>query len=1153
MINVKTISVPKKEGNGVTTIIKGGSSKGSKSFDPHYFWGQYFDDTQDVRGDMVGVGSITASGDIMTEANVEADEIKGKSLEIENDATIDEVNANVVNTQGLNAVNVNADVTTTDQLKVGSSAQSGQWVIEETQDNDLNVHINQNKNFKVQPNDVDVLDVSKDKVKIKKKLDLTNTSDGTQVTMGKSALEQNNTNLKTIVEEGFYICDNDNNVAIGVSNNYVQMGADVGSPNFFAGSSGWRIQPDGTAEFMNLKVNGNLDVFVLTYNEMRATNGILLVTDVGCVTDAISTTISNKEYWVFTIDEFPPFAVDDYVQLQYRVDETRIFSFKGIVTAINQDGQNTVRVYPLSGFTGEGTSTDDRGVTTFRTVDPSTATGEYLIRIGNKTDANRQTIIKLNPYDGGYIDFMRGLNSPDKLAGDDSTLGNLPSATRIGNLTGVVYKGTSLQGYGLFSENAYLTGAIRNLQNKWSLNADGSGQVANNHISWDANGNLTIMIGNTELTQYVTSLTDELDGKITDVQTDLEADISATASSLTSDYTSKINTLSTTVDGKIATTKRELEGKITQTAESLTSDYTDMIDDLETDLEGTISSTKSELEGKITQSASSLTSDYTSKINTLSTTVDGKISSAKSELEGKITQSAEELTSDYTELVEQTETDIDGRINTVKTQLQSSISQTASGLSTRVSAIENDYVTTSTLTQTANGLSSRVTAIENDYVTSSEIAQSSDSVKLSVFNDLKQRTGIDVQAGKIIMDADNTEFTGNIQLKKANDVLTVLDSNGSTVININNGSVSSTPQVQENFINLSEKYGKYSYNDSINPYSFHYTNTITGYNIGTFTTSDSIQFKDYMFQIRVASTNYDNGVYDFPSYNYNDGGTYSMTVKFYQKSGSTTYTLHTQTASNKRHFDNATFSPSINGVVYANFTIDFNPNRTKMTNYNMNLLISESLSFYIYKYPVNLTTIGKNGISVINSSNSFLTKTDSSFKVVEGNYSLDGSATNGFRTSVVPDFSSTYTPTSYYAPIGVPIYINLSSPSLLKDITVYNENGTATTVKGFEINPKVLSLIRITGSSWASGTNYFIILPYAEGAMVHIMNSSSKNFYIYARGASSSQNKNIYYNQHIPTTRNQGRLYLEFGGNNAHVLTMYGTRDGWFNMLPAGT
>lgn len=1043
-------AVPKKSNNGSTstTIIKGG---GGSNFDPHYLWGQYFDDTEDINGDLTGVGSITAKGEIGTEGNIRGNTIFAKNVGVEEGISVDNLDVKTLNADEVNASNVNADVTNTTKLEVGDK-EKGQWIIEEDENVDLHVHIPQDETFRVRPNDVDVFDVSQDKVHISTKLDLTNSEDGTNVSMGKSVNDKKNTNIKSIVEEGFYFTDSENNVAIGIGNNYIQMGIDMGSPNFIAGSSGWRVQPDGTAEFQNLKVDGNLDVYVITYNEMRATNGILLVTDVGCITDVIDNTIGDNKYWIFTISEFPPFAVDDYVLLQYKVDETRILSFKGIVTAVNEDGKNTVRVLCLSGFEGQGTSNDYKGVTTFRTVDPETASGQYLIRIGNKSDANRQTIIKLNPYDGGYIDFMKGLNNENFLASEDNIKGKLPTACRIGNLSGVTYKGTTLEGYGLYADNAYLTGAIKNLENTWSLNEDGSGNVAGNHITWDKDGNLKIMLGDKELNSCI----------------------------------------------------NELDAEITATAEALTSDYTKKISDTTTDLEGKINTTKTELEGKITQSAESLESDYNKKI-----------------------------------------TDVDGKITTA----ESNFTQTANSISSRVKNIEDDYITSSELTVATDSISSRVTAIENDYVKSSEITQNADNIKIAVYDELKNKTGIDVQTGRIIIDADNTEFTGNIQLKKSSDVLTVLDNNGSTVININNGSVSSTPQVQPNLIDLTIQYGKYSYGDSINPYSFHYTNTITDYNIGTFTTSDSIQFKGYMFAIRVASTNYDNGFYDFPSYNYNDGGTYSMTVKFYQKSENTTYTLHTQTASNKRQFDNATFTPRINGIVYADFTIDFNPNRTKMTNYNMNLFINESLSFYIYKYPVNLTTIGRNGLSVTNSSDTYMSFTDEGLKIGVGDYSLAANKTNGI--------------TCNDSPIGCPIYNNIMGDFMMKDCVINSEDGKSTiTVKGYEVDTKVVNMIHITGTTydninWRNDTNYWIILPYAESAMVYIKNSSDKNMRIYSRGVSSGSSnityysKNIYINKEVGT-RNTGSYYFELKAHNTDTLILYATRDGWFNIRPIG-
>jgi len=278
--------------------------------------------------------------------------------------------------------------------------------------------------------------------------------------------------------------------------------------------------------------------------------------------------------------------------LQYKVSETRIFQFKGIVTAIGKDGENTVRVLPLSGFEGSGTSVDERGVTTFSTVDPDTAEGQYLIRIGNKTDTNRQTIIKLNPYDGGYIDFMKALNSATALADVDSTQGTLSTACRIGNLAGVTYKGTTLQGYGLFSDNAYLTGAIKNLNNTWSLNEDGSGQIANGHISWDANGNLSIKLGDTELTQYITNANNELKGYVD----------------------TSIGNLNSSIIKTITNTKTELKGYIDASVGGLSSSFsqaietvTDHIYDVSTNLKTNYSTTK-QMNSAINQKADSITS-----------------------------------------------------------------------------------------------------------------------------------------------------------------------------------------------------------------------------------------------------------------------------------------------------------------------------------------------------------------------------------------------------------------------------------------------------------------------------------------------------------------------------------------------------------------
>ena len=759
MIQTRLYTVSKNNNTGGNIIYASGSSSGASSSKS----------INVIEGNIENLTSQTIYvSDKITAKNANIDNILGDVI------NSSYISSYYIVSDDINTNSIFAYTTGTDKLNFSY------WSINEDTNNNLLIHSEYDKQLSILPNNIDVLDVMSDKVKINKTLDLTNEIEGTNVYLGGQKLLENNTNIKSIEEQGFYICDANNNIALGISGNYVQAGADIGSPNFFSGVQGWRIQPDGTGEFQNLKVNGNLDVFVLTYNEMRATNGILLVTDAGCITDAISKLIDDVGYWIFTIDEFPPFAIDDYVQLQYRSDETRIFSFKGIVTAINQDGKNTVRVLPLSGFAGEGTSTDDRGVTTFRTVDTETCSGEYLIRIGNKTNVNRQTIIKLNPYDGGYIDFMKGLNSENALA----TNTDLPVATRLGNLTGVVYKGTKLNGYGLFSDNAYLTGAIKNLQNKWALNDDGSGNLAGEHITWDKYGNLDIRLGDKQLTTYFS----ELDERITTTYSYLSGYISATASGLTADYSSYFNTVQGNIDevsgylSSYYSTTEQMKSYVGVTVYGVTANINKTIDSTYAYLDGRITNTYTYLSGYISATASGLITDYSSYFNTVQGNIDevsGYLSSYYStteEMKAYVGVTAYGLKSTVSKTIESTYAYVDGKVTTAYTKLSSQIEQTAS------------------------------------------------YIKLELTDNLGQ-TGIDIENHKITINANNTDVVGNLNLYDKENGLTIYDDNNNKRVNISGKSIEDTT-IQDNYTG-EEKTASYNIANTSSIYNtnveFNYT------------------------------------------------------------------------------------------------------------------------------------------------------------------------------------------------------------------------------------------------------------------------------------------------------------------------------------------
>jgi hypothetical protein len=64
---------------------------------------------------------------------------------------------------------------------------------------------------------------------------------------------------------------------------------------------------------------------------------------------------------------------------------------------------------------------------------------------------------------------------------------------------------------------------------------------------------------------------------------------------------------------------------------------------------------------------------------------------------------------------------------------------------------------------------------------------------MSIYDEMNERTGINVLAGKIVIDADNTEFNGNIKLNNPDDGITIFDSNSKPKVVIKNSVLPSNP------------------------------------------------------------------------------------------------------------------------------------------------------------------------------------------------------------------------------------------------------------------------------------------------------------------------------------------------------------------------
>ena len=151
LINIKKFAKPKETtnvsqagyANSTTRIINQTATGGvAAAFEPHYLWGQYFDDTRDITGDMTDVGSITASGTISTTGNITAggtitgdkviaNDIKTATLEADaitaDDATITSILSQYIHNTG---DIVNDNMITTKDLTVTGTAHFFELIID---------------------------------------------------------------------------------------------------------------------------------------------------------------------------------------------------------------------------------------------------------------------------------------------------------------------------------------------------------------------------------------------------------------------------------------------------------------------------------------------------------------------------------------------------------------------------------------------------------------------------------------------------------------------------------------------------------------------------------------------------------------------------------------------------------------------------------------------------------------------------------------------------------------------------------------------------------------------------------------------------------------------------------------------------------------
>lgn len=210
----------------------------------------------------------------------------------------------------------------------------------------------------------------------------------------------------------------------------------VNSKGYVSGftGTGYKINPDGSAEFDNLTVRKELNVNVLNVREITGGGGSIAITNVA----KIKTVTENADYWSCQIN-----TDDGTIAVQFRVND--------MVRCQVWDGKRlkyyTARVRAVSAGIFD---LDKAG----KTGGGIPAAGDSVFQFGNTTDTSRQGLIYLTNSDTGapYIDVLDGINS-DSLAGK--------TKVRLGKLSGISDADLGeLDGYGLYADRAFIKGKI---------------------------------------------------------------------------------------------------------------------------------------------------------------------------------------------------------------------------------------------------------------------------------------------------------------------------------------------------------------------------------------------------------------------------------------------------------------------------------------------------------------------------------------------------------------------------------------------------------------------------------------------------------------------------------------------------------------------
>ncbi|WP_320019777.1 hypothetical protein [Labilibaculum manganireducens] len=251
----------------------------------------------------------------------------------------------------------------------------------------------------------------------------------------------------------------------------------IGTAPYISGLGGkgtWRISQDANAEFDNLDIREGLTCNTFTNNKINISNGDLIVSD----TDTIEYVDGNILYF----SKEQPFRVGDILRCQGSISPGNIKSY---YITVASEGTSETRADEEGVLMKFITFTDKTGSGTIETDD-------ILLR-WNSSDTDRKGLLYMSS-SSTYSPFYDVIYDGQTKA-------------RFGRLDGITTStGKALSGYGSWAQNGFFEGWLNAEEglianctinsnsvstSGWTLNSDGSGELATGNIKWDKYGSVT--------------------------------------------------------------------------------------------------------------------------------------------------------------------------------------------------------------------------------------------------------------------------------------------------------------------------------------------------------------------------------------------------------------------------------------------------------------------------------------------------------------------------------------------------------------------------------------------------------------------------------------------------------------------------------------